>query len=50
MKFSVRIQPPIEDKRVDEVVSQLMRSKEAIVELVRCVSEMRCAKIYNHSR
>jgi RIO kinase 1 len=46
MKFPKRIQPLIEDGLVDEVISQLMSGKEATVYVVRCGSEIRCAKIY----
>ncbi len=46
MKFPKRIQPLIEDGLVDEVVSQLMSGKEATVYVVRCGSEIRCAKVY----
>jgi RIO kinase 1 len=46
MKFPKQIQPLIEDGLVDEVISQLMSGKEATVYVVRCGSEIRCAKIY----
>jgi RIO kinase 1 len=46
MKFPKRIQPLIEDGLVDEVISQLMSGKEATVYVVRCGSEVRCAKVY----
>lgn len=46
MKFPKRIQPLIEDGLVDEVISQLMSGKEATVYVVRCGSEIRCAKVY----
>ena len=43
---SKRIQPLIDDGLVDEVIRQLMSGKEATVYIVRCGSEIRCAKIY----
>ena len=46
MKFPKRIQPLIDDGLVDEVISQLMSGKEATVYVVRCGSEVRCAKVY----
>jgi RIO kinase 1 len=46
MKFPKRIQPLIEDGLVDEVISQLMSGKEATVYVVRCGSDIRCAKVY----
>lgn len=36
----------IDDGLVDEVISQLMSGKEATVYVVRCGSEIRCAKVY----
>ncbi len=46
MKTPKRIEPLIEDGVVDEVISQLMSGKEATVYIVRCGSEIRCAKVY----
>ncbi|RDL45999.1 serine protein kinase RIO [Marinomonas piezotolerans] len=46
MKVPKRIQPLIEDGLVDEVISQLMSGKEATVYVVRCGSDIRCAKVY----
>ncbi|UTV99740.1 serine protein kinase RIO [Marinomonas rhizomae] len=46
MKIPKRIQPLIEDGLVDEVLQQLMSGKEATVYVVRCGSEIRCAKVY----
>ena len=46
MKTPKRIQPLIEDGVVDEVIRQLMSGKEATVYVVRCGSEIRCAKVY----
>lgn len=49
MKFPKRIQPLIDDGLVDEVISQLMSGKEATVYVVRCGSEIRCAKVYKEA-
>ncbi|MBT7445401.1 MAG: serine protein kinase RIO [Methylococcales bacterium] len=49
MKFPKRIQPLIEDGLVDEVISQLMSGKEASVYIVRCGTEIRCAKVYKEA-
>lgn len=46
MKIPKRIQPLIEDGLIDEVLRQLMSGKEATVYVVRCGSEIRCAKVY----
>jgi RIO kinase 1 len=46
MKTPKRIQPLVDDGLVDEVVRQLMSGKEATVYVVRCGSEIRCAKVY----
>jgi RIO kinase 1 len=49
MKTPKRIQPLIDDGVVDEVISQLMSGKEATVYVVRCGSEIRCAKVYKEA-
>ncbi len=49
MKFPKRIQPLVNDGLVDEVISQLMSGKEASVYVVRCGTEIRCAKIYKEA-
>lgn len=49
MKTPKRIQPLVEDGLVDEVISQLMSGKEATVYIVRCGSEIRCAKVYKEA-
>ncbi|OMH38835.1 PA4780 family RIO1-like protein kinase [Motiliproteus sp. MSK22-1] len=49
MKIPKRIQPLVEDGLVDEVISQLMSGKEATVYVVRCGSEIRCAKVYKEA-
>lgn len=46
MKTPKRIQPLIDDGLVDEVIRPLMSGKEAAVYVVRCGSEIRCAKVY----
>ena len=46
MKTPKAIEPLIEDGLVDEVLRPLMSGKEAIVYLVRCGDEIRCAKVY----
>lgn len=49
MKIPKRIQPLIDDGIVDAVVSRLMSGKEADVFVVRCGSEIRCAKVYKEA-
>jgi RIO kinase 1 len=49
MKTPKRIQPLVDDGVVDEVLSQLMSGKEATVFVVRCGSEIRCAKVYKEA-
>ena len=49
MKPPKRIQPLIEDGLVDEVLRQLMSGKEAMVYVVRCGEEIRCAKVYKEA-
>ena len=49
MKTPKRIEPLIEDGLVDEVVRQLMSGKEAMVFVVRCGEEVRCAKVYKEA-
>lgn len=46
MKMPKRIKPLYEDGIVDEVLSRLMSGKEAIVYVVRCGKDIRCAKVY----
>jgi len=46
MKTPKRLLPLIEDGIVDEVIGQLMSGKEATVYMVRCGSQVRCAKVY----
>lgn len=49
MKVPSRIQPLVEAGMVDEVVRRLMSGKEADVYMVRCGSEIRCAKVYKEA-
>jgi len=49
MKVPKRIQPLIDDGIVDEVIRPLMSGKEAAVFVVRCGSEIRCAKVYKEA-
>lgn len=49
MKTPKRIEPLIEDGLVDEVLRPLMSGKEAAVYVVRCGSEVRCAKVYKEA-
>ena len=46
MKIPKRILPLVDDGLVDEVIRRLMSGKEADVFVVRCGSQIRCAKIY----
>lgn len=49
MKVPKRIQPLVDDGIIDEVMSRLMSGKEADVFIVRCGTEMRCAKVYKEA-
>ncbi|MDM0109906.1 serine protein kinase RIO, partial [Variovorax sp. J22R24] len=46
MKAPPRLQALIDEGLIDSVVRQLMSGKEAMVYVVRCGDETRCAKIY----
>jgi RIO kinase 1 len=46
MKIPKRIEPLVEEGLVDEVICQLMSGKEAMVYVVRCGTDIRCAKVY----
>jgi RIO kinase 1 len=46
VKIPKRLQPLVDDGLVDEVIRPLMSGKEADVYVVRCGSDVRCAKIY----
>ena len=49
MKVPKRLQPLLEDGVIDSVVRQLMSGKEAMVFVVRCGAETRCAKVYKEA-
>jgi RIO kinase 1 len=49
MKPHKRLEPLIEDGLIDGVVRQLMSGKEAMVFVVRCGEDMRCAKVYKEA-
>ncbi len=49
MKTPKRLQPLVEDGLVDSVIRQLMSGKEAMVFVVRCGEETRCAKVYKEA-
>jgi RIO kinase 1 len=49
MKPPARLQPLIEEGLIDSVVRQLMSGKEAVVYVVRCGEDTRCAKIYKEA-
>ena len=46
MKIPKRLQPLLEEGLIDGVLRQLMSGKEAMVFVVRCGDETRCAKVY----
>jgi RIO kinase 1 len=49
MKAPPRLQPLVEEGLIDTVVRQLMSGKEAMVYVVRCGDDTRCAKIYKEA-
>ncbi len=49
MKPPARLQSLIEEGLIDTVVRQLMSGKEAMVFVVRCGDETRCAKVYKEA-
>ena len=49
MKAPPRLQPLIDEGLIDTVVRQLMSGKEAMVFVVRCGDETRCAKVYKEA-
>jgi len=49
MKAPARLQSLIEEGLIDTVVRQLMSGKEAMVFVVRCGDDTRCAKIYKEA-
>src|SRR3954468_6368499 len=49
MKIPKRLQPLLHEGLIDGVVRQLMSGKEAMVFVVRCGDETRCAKVYKEA-
>lgn len=49
MRTPHRIAPLVEDGLVDSVLRQLMSGKEAMVYVVQCGDEVRCAKVYKEA-
>ena len=49
MKIPKRILPLVENGLIDEVIRPLMSGKEADVFIVRCGTQIRCAKIYKEA-
>jgi RIO kinase 1 len=49
MKIPKRIEPLVEAGLVDAVMRQLMSGKEAMIYVVRCGEEVRCAKVYKEA-
>ena len=49
MKPPERLQTLIDEGLIDSVVRQLMSGKEAMVYVVRCGAETRCAKVYKEA-
>lgn len=49
MKAPARLQSLLDEGLIDEVVRQLMSGKEAMVFVVRCGDETRCAKVYKQA-
>ena len=49
MKTPKRLQPLLDEGLIDSVVRQLMSGKEAMVFVVRCGGDTRCAKVYKEA-
>ncbi|MBC7755241.1 MAG: serine protein kinase RIO [Bdellovibrio sp.] len=49
MKIPHRLQPLLEDGFIDDVTRQLMSGKEAMVFVVTCGDDVRCAKVYKEA-
>ena len=49
MKIPERLKPLLEDGLIDDVTRQLMSGKEAMVFVVTCGDEVRCAKVYKEA-
>lgn len=49
MKIPKRLEPLVEAGLVDAVMRQLMSGKEAMIYVVRCGEDVRCAKVYKEA-
>jgi RIO kinase 1 len=49
LKTPKRLEPLVAEGIIDEVIRQLMSGKEAVVYVVRCGDEVRCAKVYKEA-
>ena len=49
MKAPSRLQTLVEEGIIDSVIRQLMSGKEAMVYVVRCGEEVRCAKVFKEA-
>ncbi len=49
MKIPKRLEPLVEAGLVDAVMRQLMSGKEAMIYVVRCGEDLRCAKVYKEA-
>jgi RIO kinase 1 len=49
IKTPKRLLPLAEEGLIDEVIRQLMSGKEAVVYVVRCGEDIRCAKVYKEA-
>jgi RIO kinase 1 len=49
LKTPKRLEPLVAEGIIDEVMRQLMSGKEAVVYVVRCGDEARCAKVYKEA-
>jgi RIO kinase 1 len=49
LKTPSRLEPLVYEGLIDEVIRQLMSGKEAVVYVVRCGDDIRCAKVYKEA-
>jgi RIO kinase 1 len=49
LKTPKRLEPLVAEGIIDEVMRQLMSGKEAVVYVVRCGDDIRCAKVYKEA-
>src|SRR5574340_1773054 len=49
MKIPKRLEPLLEDGLIEDVMRQIMSGNEAMVFVVRCGDEVRCAKVYKEA-